>query len=235
MGFVLLGVLLTGWLMGIEQIEKIVFDLHHKNPYVSTSSGIDSILNGFPVVAKKRLPKALIASSGLNKNEFKTLIDQQQFYCIHKKDVYRKIVGDFRIKDFFSSDMGFYTHSYFSKDTLYWGIDKRILYKLVELQDALEERGYDRNALTVRFGHRSPRLNKLIHGASRSRHIAGEAVDITIGDINKDGTYTDEDKQLVLEICEKEIIRNEGGMGLYPGTRVVHLDVRGHRARWNSY
>lgn len=46
---------------------------------------------------------------------------------------------------------------------------------------------------------------------------------------------TAEDKQIVLDFLDKEIIGNKGGIGLYPGTKAVHFDVRGHRARWNSY
>lgn len=46
---------------------------------------------------------------------------------------------------------------------------------------------------------------------------------------------TAEDKQIVLDFLDKEIIGNKGGIGLSPGTKAVHFDVRGHRATWNSY
>jgi len=65
--------------------------------------------------------------------------------------------------------------------------------------------------------------------------MKGQAIDMTIGDINKDGTFTKEDKKIVLDICDKKVIGNKGGIGLYPGTRAVHIDVRGYKARWNSY
>lgn len=35
-----------------------------------------------------------------------------------------------------------------------------------------------------------------------SRHLIGQAVDIIVGEINKDGKYTDEDKQIVLDILD---------------------------------
>jgi uncharacterized protein YcbK (DUF882 family) len=38
-----------------------------------------------------------------------------------------------------------------------------------------------------------------------------------------------------LDLLENEIIKNDGGIGLYPGTDRVHYDIRGTRARWNSY
>jgi len=36
-------------------------------------------------------------------------------------------------------------------------------------------------------------------------------------------------------LLDKKIIRNEGGVGLYPNSSSVHFDVRGRRARWKSY
>lgn len=58
---------------------------------------------------------------------------------------------------------------------------------------------------------------------------------MVIKDVNQDGQYTDDDKQLVIDLLERKIIKNQGGIGKYPGTRVVHMDVRGYKARWDSY
>jgi uncharacterized protein YcbK (DUF882 family) len=69
---------------------------------------------------------------------------------------------------------------------------------------------------------------------SRSK-FKGEAVDIVIDDINKDGYANKTDKDIILDLLENEIIKNDGGIGLYPGTDRVHYDIRGTRARWNSY
>jgi len=51
----------------------------------------------------------------------------------------------------------------------------------------------------------------------------------------KDGKSTKEDKDIVLDTLEKKVIKNEGGLGSYPGTQSVHYDVRGVRARWDSF
>ncbi|MEL6669954.1 MAG: hypothetical protein AAFP08_13345, partial [Bacteroidota bacterium] len=80
-----------------------------------------------------------------------------------------------------------------------------------------------------------PKENASAGGASLSRHILGQAIDMLIGDINRDGRYTDIDKQIVLDIANQDIIGDRGGIGRYPGTRTVHIDVRGYRARWDSY
>jgi hypothetical protein len=49
---------------------------------------------------------------------------------------------------------------------------RRVLDPVRELWDA---------PLTVNSGYRSPELNALVGGASRSQHLAGEAADITAG------------------------------------------------------
>ena len=36
-------------------------------------------------------------------------------------------------------------------------------------------------------------------------------------------------------LIENYIIKDEGGLGLYPKSDVVHFDTRGHRARWDSH
>jgi uncharacterized protein YcbK (DUF882 family) len=119
--------------------------------------------------------------------------------------------------------------------TYYSCIDKRVLIKFLELMHTLNKEGYNSSAIKLRSGHRHPKRNYYIGGASQSRHIYGEAIDIRVGDINKDGSSNKKDKQIVLDILEKKIIGNSGGIGLYPGTKAVHFDVRGHRARWNTY
>jgi Peptidase M15 len=223
------------YVFGTQWFEKYHYDLNHHNKYVSKKEQIAAILMEFKRVNVNKLPKSILKRSKLLKPEYASITQNQSFYLITKRDVYRKIVGNTRILDMYSSDLALYTTSYFSDDTLYWGIDERILYKLLLLQDKLESKGYDRDAIEVRYGHRSPLMNELVNGASQSRHIAGQAVDMVIGDIDKNSKFTDADKQIVIDICEKYIIKNEGGLGLYPGTRTVHMDVRGYRARWNNY
>ena len=71
----------------------------------------------------------------------------------------------------------------------------------------MTQKEYDRDNFWIHYGHRHPHLNEAVGGASKSRHIVGEAVDMVIGDINKDGLYTDEDKQIVIDLCEQKIIK----------------------------
>jgi hypothetical protein len=216
-------------------LEQFCYDLFNKNEYVDRKEGIEAVLSSFKKVHLKDLPKDYLTSSKMTASTYKSLTKNTSFYVIKKKDCYKKILGNNRIKALVSRDSRYKSTWYFSDKMLYLGIDKRILFKALELQDLLSQKEWDRDAFKITSGHRSPHHNKAVGGASKSRHIKGEALDLRIGDINKDGIYTKEDKLIVLDLCDKKIIGNKGGIGLYPNTKVVHIDVRGRRARWNSY
>lgn len=218
-----------------DYLEAFCYDIFNKNEYIDSKKKIQNILSSFQKVRLKDLPKDYLTSSKINHATYKSLTKNSSFYLLKKRDCYKKILGNNRIKALISQDKRYTNTWYFSEEALYWGIDERVLYKALELQDALSEKKLDRDALQITSGHRTPQRNKAVGGASKSRHIKGEALDLWIGDINKDGVYSKEDKQIVLELCDKKIIGNQGGIGLYPGTQVVHIDVRGRRARWNSY
>ena len=121
------------------------------------------------------------------------------------------------------------------RDDIICIFNEKIFYKTLELQDELEKLGYDPHGFTIVNGHRHPAYNERIGGASLSRHMKGEAVDITVDDVNMDGYANKADKDIILDLLERKIIGNEGGIGLYPGSGNVHYDVRGTRARWDSY
>jgi hypothetical protein len=218
-----------------DYVEEFCYDIFNKNEYVDRKETIKSLLSSFKKVPLSDLPKDYLTSSKMTHSTYKSLTKNTRFYVIKKRDCYKKILGNNRIKSLISQDSRYRKAWYFSDEMLYLGIDERILYKALELQDALSQKELDRDALQITSGHRSPQRNKAVGGASKSRHIKGEALDLWIGDINKDGVYTKEDKQIVLELCDKKIIGDKGGIGLYPGTQVVHIDVRGRRARWNSF
>lgn len=114
-------------------------------------------------------------------------------------------------------------------------IDDKILFALLKLKKSLKNKGHDHDAFVLTSAYRHPRRNEMARGASLSRHIKGQTLDLFIRDINRDGKYSKEDKDIVLEIAEKEVIKDNGGIGKYPGTRAVHIDVRGSKARWDSY
>ncbi len=77
--------------------------------------------------------------------------------------------------------------------------------------------------ITVISGYRCPKHNAAVGGAKRSQHMLGKAADIVIKGLTPFETY---------RLAEKVEAFSNGGMGLYPGHGFVHVDVRGHKARW---
>ncbi len=168
---------------------------------------------------------------------FKKMVEDGTFYRIREHDASKFIVGSIRLGSLLTHDGYRHTKIDLKRKSYQqiWLIDKHLLYKLLELKTELGKNGFNPDGFEVRNGHRHPAHNKLIGGASRSQHIAGKAVDILISDINQDGKENKSDKQIVLDLLDKKVIQDRGGIGRYPGTMVVHFDVRGKKARWDSY
>ncbi|MEL7424599.1 MAG: D-Ala-D-Ala carboxypeptidase family metallohydrolase [Bacteroidota bacterium] len=228
--------LLTVWLVPSARmaVEAGLYDVLEGNEYVEKEEDAKAIFSQFSTIPASDLPAWYREKNGMNEAPFQKMCSKMKFYQLTKRETYQKIAGNVRLIDLLSRDEDFHKLHYFSKESTYLGIDERVVYRLIALQDALARSGYDPDALVVRFGHRHPRLNKEIGGASKSRHIVGEAIDISIDDVNYDGSYSEEDKAIVLDLCERDIIGKRGGLGRYPGTRSIHIDVRGYRARWDQ-
>jgi len=184
--------------------------LSNTNLRVESEQDIKEILGSFKTITFEELDSSYLAWSKSDKIKYKKILSNSKFKVIGRNDFFKKIVGDFRIKDFVCKD-AFYTKSINNTKNDFYP-----------------------DGFKITYGHRHPKKNEQVKGASSSKHILGQAVDMVIYDINKDGKYTDEDKKIVLDIANKEVIVDQGGIGRYPGTRTVHIDVRGHRARWDS-
>ena len=222
------------WLL--ENHYSKIYDLRNPQQPVTTKAGIDSVLKNFAQVSYTQLDKDYIAYSQSDVEKFKTILQGKIYYVVKGEDIFRFLVGNFRVKEFLVRD-NYYSENLNNlemNNIQYFLIDKNLLYAFLDLQDELQRKGYDRNAFTINNAHRHPSHNKEIGGASVSYHIRGQAIDLTIWDINKDGIPTQEDKKIVLDILDKKIIKDKGGIGRYPWSMVVHFDVRGHKARWDK-
>lgn len=217
-----------------DVIMQFKFDVLHDNPYVKTKVDIENVLAPFPLAPFEELEKIYLETTEQDIEPFKTMLKGRQFYRIPQLAIYQKLVGDFRIKDFLPKDSYYKQSLYSTEDSLYFLVDVKMLFQVLEFQDKLEAAGHDRDAFFITNGYRHPHYNALVGGASQSRHIVGEAVDITAKDINKDGQINQEDKAIILAIAE-EVVGNDGGVGMYPNTMSIHMDTRGYRARWNSF
>ena len=201
---------------------------------VESKEEIDNVLATLEKLTYSDLSEHYKERTG-NIGVFKKMVENGTFYRIREQDASKFIVGSIRLGNLLTHDRRHKIDLNRKSYQQIWLIDKHLLYKLLELKLELGKKGFDPDGFVVRDGHRHPAHNKLIGGASRSQHIAGKAVDIVITDINQDGKANKIDKQIVLDLLDKKVIQDLGGIGRYPGTMVVHFDVRGKKARWDSY
>ncbi len=223
------------WSKSRYELNEWWYDQINENSYVATKAELNAILSEFEIVPFKDLPQNYLVYSQSQVAKYLGMVKNGTYYKIPNQAIYRKIIGHNRIKDLISRDDLFAEAVQDQEGHFIWLLNKKVLYKFIDLQDALTAKEYDRDALTIISGHRTPKHNNRVGGASRSRHIVGEALDFRVGDVNKDGRYTAADKDIILELADKQIIKNQGGVGRYPNTRTVHIDVRGFRARWNTH
>ncbi len=94
-------------------------------------------------------------------------------------------------------------------------VDIQLLEKLEQLRTAIGNR-----PIIINSGYRCPTHNKAVGGAKNSQHMYGKAADIRVKDMSP----------RTLEKFADTVFYNGGvGMG---GQNIVHVDTRGHRARW---
>lgn len=233
-GILFIIVVLTNWRVR-DKIVEFKYDFQHDNKTVNTQEEIDKILSNITTINYADLEEDYLEYTKSNLPKYTSLLKNLRYYKVRREDLNKKIVGDFRLKSFICKDDYYVDCIMGDASTVNCIFNPKIFVKTLELMEALEKLDYNPNGFTIVNGHRHPSHNELVGGAKLSRHIKGEAVDILIDDINKDGYIDKSDKDIVLELLETKIIGNEGGIGLYPGTDNVHYDVRGTRARWNSY
>lgn len=226
--------MLMNW-RGRDTLYEWRHDWTHGFEDVQTRQEIDALYDALEKVSYVEVDYDYLVQTKSTDPAYKTLLKKLTFLKLRRQDLYKPVVVDFRLKDFLCWDTYYQQLIMGESEYLYCLLNKRLLYKTLELNDELERAGHDPKAFELVNGHRHPAYNEEIGGAKLSRHIKGEAADITIRDINMDGRVTKADKDIVLNILDEIVIGNMGGIGLYPGTDNVHYDVRGTRARWNSF
>ncbi len=111
-----------------------------------------------------------------------------------------------------------------------------------ELKKELETIGYAKKMYVIsgkRFEFLNLILAKYGSAVKSSRHLKGEAIDILVLDINKDGESNSKDVDIVYGLLDKKIIKNKGGIGTYKKKssfftrQMVHFDCRAYKARWH--
>lgn len=232
------GLLLTVLLANpysVNFFRKQAYDWVNHNASVLDKEAIGEILDGFERVPYSALDSVYLIATEAHLPKYKKLLAGTTYYRVSGSALYQKVVGDFRILDFIAKDAGYWQWLYGLNNHVYWLVDERMLVCLLDLQKELRRKGYRPDAFWIRYAHRPPRLNREVNGVRNSRHILGQAIDLVIEDIDQDGQYTAADKAIVVDILDKRVIKDQGGIGRYPGTRTVHFDTRGYRARWDQH
>lgn len=224
----------TNW-RAQDRIHEIWYDLRNHNEPIYSKQEITNTLATLETMTYSELDGEYLEYTKSANPKYKPLLKDLTYYKVKRDDLYKRVVGPFRLKQFMCRD-DYYTDCILGKEAFVpCPINPKLFYKTLELLDELNKKGYNEDGFVIVNGHRHPAYNEKIGGAKLSRHIKGEAVDISIYDIDGD-SYTDKkDKQIVLDILDKTVIKDQGGIGLYPGTDNVHYDVRGFKARWNSF
>ena len=219
-----------------ENIFEWHYDFTTKQEIVTQPEKIKNILNSFPAIPFSKLKKEYLTKTKYDKKKYNDLAKGSNLLIIKGKDIFKFIVGSFRIKDFLPKDDFYYENidAFGNGKEIFWMVDEKLLLKLLELQNVLDKNGFNNTGFNIVNGFRHPAYNEKVGGASLSRHLKGQALDLQIGDINNDGYADQKDKTIVLDFLEKEIIKDKGGIGRYPGTMSVHFDVRDYRARWDK-
>lgn len=203
-------------------------------PETSTYAQIDSVYNSFQKIGFSDLPEKYREATGLTDN-YKWKYAKREFLIIKSNDLDKNLVADFPVSSFLP-EINPICPPVFSagRNTFFLLVNKNLLYRILDLKIALKKNVYNPNGFTVRESFRPPVLNEAVGGATGSQHIYGNAADLIVGDADNNGSVDIKDKQILLDLLEK-IIGNSGGIGRYPGTTTIHIDVRGFRARWDFH
>jgi len=204
-----------------------VYDLLNRNEPVHDYEHALKILSTYPKVSHSNLPLSVRHKTDVN--------FQGKFYLIPKNDVYKKICLNNRINSLMSKEDQLCNYYINDSGKCLVFINDKLLKTFFDLVGILDIKKYNSVSLKITSAYRSTYRNDRVGGAPQSQHLKGKALDLHIGDINKDGKANQADKVIVYDILDKEIIKDKGGLGFYPGTMIIHMDVRGSRARWNNY
>lgn len=231
----LLSMLLFLLIVSCKVNQEEQFDKETGQQEVLTKKGIDAVINQFEEISFSELDEQYKHYTDPEK-KFRSALANKTYRIVRGYDIYKFVVGKYRVKNFLTTD-AYYNDNLDNLEAdypQYWLVDKELLYLLLEIIQALDERGFDKYGFQVRESHRHPRCNEMRGGASLSQHIHGTAADLVAEDLNRDGKKNEEDKEILLRVAEG-VVGNRGGVGKYPGSMTVHVDCRGYAARWNSY
>lgn len=229
------GLITLLFILGCNKSPEEVYDQKTGQKPVMTHKKLDEVLSGLRRVSYDDLPESYKKFAQF---EAHPEIDyhSEQFYLIHPDSIYQFLVGKCRVYKLVPNDKlrkGSVSGKY--QNDLIFLIKPEVVHKLLDLILLLKEKGYDPFAMELISGFRHPRHNDKIKGHRQSQHMMGNAIDIRIGDIDKNGKIEKKDKWIVYDILDKELIKDQGGIGRYPQHMALHFDLRGYHERWDDF
>ena len=72
-------------------------------------------------------------------------------------------------------------------------------------------------------GYRTEEYNRKVSNTKESQHCKGTACDIRVAGVSPIA---------VALMCEYDLLKNKGGIGLYKGQGFTHIDTREKMTRW---
>lgn len=213
----------------LSTVSPFIYDVLNDNQKVTTKKQIDDIFSRLEKINVSKLPKDYLEKTGLNRKKYRYARKNKVFYLVPTGMLPIKILGNNRISDLVSIEP-------LVNNKVPLLIDKKVLYKYIEMYKILKSKGYNADDIKITAGHRHPEHNDRVGGAYTSKHIIGQALDFDVGDIDNNGVADIKDKMIVYEILNKKVIKSKGGIGKYSwDPHGLHIDVRGHKARWDSF
>jgi len=140
-----------------DKILEHRYDLLHENEAVSSKIAIDSILGTFEKLRFNQLDQNYLSWTKSNKGKYKKILRRSVFRVIKQDDFYKKIVGNFRIKDFVCKDSLYDKCLNDKEEKYYWLINEKLLYSVLELQNSLKKKGLNQEGFRINSGHRHPK------------------------------------------------------------------------------
>jgi hypothetical protein len=215
-----------------------------RQPRVTTVAGLKATLARLDRVKVQKIPRAIYKRDGYSRR-----YDRMTAYRVTPSQRRLLLAGDKTVEDFISPEFRFpdswlYTSLEVERDSdVYLLLDRRLPLKLLHIVRRLAARGLDADAFYIISGHRTERVNGHIHRfrkrtfgrssvARRSLHLVGRAMDLIIGDLDRNGRIDAGDHRAMvcaIRAVERRHPRLGGGLGLY--AKSVHTDVRGGARR----
>ncbi len=87
-----------------DRLYQISYDFRNPNPRVNFKDTIQDILQHFQQIKHNELPEEYLNYTKSNQFDYQKLLKGKTYYLIGDHDIYKRIVGNFRIKHFIVKD-----------------------------------------------------------------------------------------------------------------------------------